>query len=119
MFSLLTITLLTMNYRKVNNHVAESLSLKEAHTYFGLLMKSDFNTGISYVKEETLADYLGIARSTVSEHIRKMEKEGLIEIETKMFNGHNGKIHKSNTYKMIYDGDDSPCHWVLIDERIL
>lgn len=115
-----------MNYRKVNNNLADKLSLNETRTYFGLLVKSDYNTQESFINEETLADYLNIVRSTVSDHLHKIEEAGLIEIKTTKYNcSETGQIHLKNTYILKYDqdldlnGNKYDCHWVLIDEDLL
>ena len=69
---LILIALLTMNYRKLNNGIAEVLSPAECYTYFCLTLKSDFKTLESNVKQETLAEYVGISTSTIQRHLAKM-----------------------------------------------
>lgn len=44
-----------MNYRMINNRIADVLSPLEAYTYFCLAIKSDFETFLSNVNQTTLA----------------------------------------------------------------
>ena len=71
-----------MNYRKLNNRIAEVLLPSECYTYFCLTLKSDFDTLESFVNQDTLAEYSGVDPSTIQRHIAKFTKEGLIEKET-------------------------------------
>lgn len=119
--SLILITLLTMNYRKLNNRIAEVLSPSECYTYFCLTLKSDYKTLVSNVNQDTLAEYVGVEESTIQRHISKFEDEGLILIdrETKIKNDY---IFKKNHYTLLYDlsiHDDEFEHWVVIDEQLV
>ena len=109
-----------MNYRKVNNKIADTLSPLEAYTYFCLTMKSDFNTYLSNVNQSTLAKDVETHQSTVQEHISKFEREGLIWIDREM-NRKDDKIFKKNHYQLLYDTneDGEICHYVYIDGKLI
>ena len=109
-----------MNYRKVNNKIADTLSPLEAYTYFCLTMKSDFNTYLSNVNQSTLAKDVEAHQSTVQEHISKFEREGLIWIDREM-NRKDDKIFKKNHYQLLYDTneDGEICHYVYIDGKLI
>lgn len=110
-----------MNYRKINNGIAEVLSPSECYTYFCLTLKSDFNTLVSNVKQETLAEYAGVSISTIQRHLAKMDKEGFIWIERET-NKKDENIFKKNRYTLLYDfsiHDDGFVHWVMIDEKLV
>ena len=110
-----------MNYRKLNNRIAEVLSPSECYTYFCLTLKSDYETLESNVKEETLAEYAGVSTSTIQRHITKFYDEGLIWIDRET-NIKNQLIFKKNHYTLLYDfsiHDDGFVHWVMIDEKLV
>ena len=109
-----------MNFRKVNNKIADTLSPLEAYTYFCLTMKSDFNTYLSNVNQSTLAKDVEAHQSTVQEHISKFEREGLIWIDREM-NRKGDKIFKKNHYQLLYDTneDGEICHYVYIDGKLI
>lgn len=118
---LILIALLTMNYRKLNNRIAEVLSPSECYTYFCLTLKSDYETLESNVKEETLAEYAGVSTSTIQRHITKFYDEGLIWIDRET-NIKNQLIFKKNHYTLLYDfsiHDDGFVHWIMIDEKLV
>lgn len=115
------ITLLTMNYRKINNNICKSLTLNETHTYMMLALKSDYETFESNVKQDTLAEVSGKSVDTIKDHLYKMNKLGLIETETKNIEKKNLKFRK-NKYTLKYDISpkyDEPEHWVEIDVDLL
>ena len=121
LFTLLTlITLLTMNYRKLNNRIAEVLLPSECYTYFCLTLKSDFNTLESFVNQDTLAEYAGVDLSTIQRHIAKFTKEGLIGKDTETHKK-DELIFKKNHYTLLYDKDfeGELVHWVMIDEQLV
>ncbi len=118
---LILIALLTMNYRKLNNRIAEVLSPSECYTYFCLTLKSDYESLESNVKEETLAEYAGVSISTIQRHITKFFDEGLILIDRET-NIKNQQIFKKNHYTLLYDfspDDNSVVHWVMVDEKLV
>ena len=117
------IALLTMNYRKLNNRIAEVLSPSECYTYFCLTIKSDYETLESNVKEETLAKFAGVSTSTIQRHISKFFDEGLIWIDRET-NMKDQLIFKKNHYTLLYDLSvhDNECdftHWVMVDEKLV
>lgn len=122
LFSLRTlIALLTMNYRKLNNRIAEVLSPAECYTYFCLTLKTDFETLVSNVNQDTLAEYVGVSTSTIQRHIAKFDDEGLIWIDRETYKD-NGNIFKKNHYTLLYDfslHDDGFVHWVMVDEKLV
>ena len=91
-----------MNYRMINNHVAEELSLSETNTYLELAKKSDYKTHKSVIKQSTLSDLVGLCENQLREHLNKMKDRGLILKERDEFyiNGHGGKKCR---YELIYD----------------
>lgn len=114
------ITLLTMNYRKVNNNIVKSLSLTEVNTYIELLRATDYKTDQSCINQDELAERAGISISTVQRHLYKMTKLHLITTETT--NGKSGTMmFKFNKYQILYDisEHDEPEHWVYIDVGLL
>ena len=62
-----------MNYRMINNHVAEELSLSETYTYLILALKSDYETYKSAIKQSTLSDMVGLCENQLREHLDKMK----------------------------------------------
>lgn len=99
------ITLLTMNYRKVNNNIVKSLSLTEVNTYIELLRATDYKTDQSCINQDELAERVGISISTVQRHLYKMDKLNLITTETT--NGKSGTMmFKFNKYQILYDIED-------------
>ena len=110
-----------MNYRMINNHVAEDLSLSETYTYMELAKKSDYKTHRSVIKQSTLSDLVGLCENQLREHLDKMKDRGLILKERDEFyiNGHGGKKCK---YELLYDINGyykTPEHWVYIDIGLL
>ena len=120
---LILIALLTMNYRKLNNGIAEVLSPAECYTYFCLTLKSDFKTLESNVKQKTLAEYVGISTSTIQRHLAKMCDEGFIWIDRDTHKK-DENVFKKNHYTLLYDFSihvDEPdfAHWVMVDEKLV
>ena len=110
-----------MNYRMINNHVAEELSLSETNTYLELAKKSDYKTHKSVIKQSTLSDLVGLCENQLREHLNKMKDRGLILKERDEFyiNGHGGKKCR---YELIYDINlyyNMPVHWVYVDIGLL
>ena len=110
-----------MNYRMINNHVAEELSLSETNTYMELAKKSDYKTHKSVIKQSTLSDLVGLCENQLREHLDKMKDIGLILKERDEFyiNGHGGKKCR---YELIYDINayyKTPEHWVYVDVGLL
>lgn len=64
-----------MCYRKITEDILE-LKPKEVVTYLELALKSETTVNV-----ETLVKDLGITRRTVSSHLRKFRKNGLIKVE--------------------------------------
>lgn len=110
-----------MNYRKLNNRIAEVLSPAECYTYFCLTLKSDFETLVSNVNQDTLAEYVGVSTSTIQRHLAKFEEEGFIWVDRETHKD-NKNIFKKNHYTLLYDfsiDDDGFVHWVMIDEKLV
>ena len=110
-----------MNYRMINNHVAEELSLSETYTYLILALKSDYETYKSTIKQSTLSDLVGLCENKTRDHLDKMHDLGIIYKGRDDFytNGHGGKKCK---YKLLYDINgkhNTPEHWVYIDIGLL
>ena len=112
-----------MNYRKLNNGIAEVLSPAECYTYFCLTLKSDYETLESNVKQETLAEYVGVSISTIQRHLAKMYDEGFIWIDRDTHKK-DENVFKKNHYLLLYDLSvhDNECdltHWVMVDEKLV
>jgi len=110
-----------MNYRMINNHVAEDLILSETYTYMELAKKSDYITHKSFIKESTLSDLAELCVNQTRDHLKKMDNIGLINMDLDEFyvNGHGGKKCK---YELLYDINgkhNTPEHWVYIDIGLL
>lgn len=61
-----------MNYRIIDRDIAGKLSANETYTLFCLLSKSDYTTGLSHIKQETLKDIIGIKKiDTLQSHLSK------------------------------------------------
>ena len=110
----------TMNYRKINNRIADTLSPLEAYTYFCLTMKSDFETYHSNVNQISLAETAGVCQSTIQEHITKFEQMGLIMVN-RQINRDDDKTFRKNQYLLLYDKDEDglESHYVYIDGKII
>lgn len=110
-----------MNYRMINNHVAEELSLSETYTYLILALKSDYETYKSAIKQSTLSNMVGLCENQLREHLDKMKNRGLLlKVRDEFYiNGHGGKKCR---YELIYDINtyyNMPVHWVYIDIGLL
>lgn len=112
-----------MNYRKLNNGIAEVLSPAECYTYFCLTLKSDFETFVSNVNQETLAEFVGVSTSTIQRHLAKFEEGGFIWVGRETHKD-NKNIFKKNHYTLLYDfsiyeDDCGFVHWVMVDEKLV
>ena len=87
-----------MNYRRITEKVAVELNFSEAYTFYCMAMKSDYNTLVSHIKQDTLASLVGVDVSTIQRHIYRFEEAGLLTKTTKCINS-----LKMNTYKLIDD----------------
>lgn len=110
-----------MNYRMINNHIADRLSLSETYSYLILALKSDYETLVSNINQETLAAMVGVNRSTIQDHITKMAENEIIykSLHLGYINNHGSKKCQ---YKLIYDISPkygTPEHWVWIDIGLL
>ena len=88
-----------MKYRIIDRNIVGQLSANETYTLFCLLSKSDYNTGFSHVKQETLKEIIGIKKiDTLQAHFNKFYK---LNILTKKTRGHVGDkgYFKTNTYR--------------------
>lgn len=120
---LILIALLTMNYRKLNNGIAEVLSPAECYTYFCLTLKSNFETLESNVNQDTLAKYAGVSTSTIQRHLAKFEEEKFVWIDRETRKD-NENVFKKNHYTLLYDFSiyEDDCgfeHWVMVDEKLV
>ncbi len=109
-----------MNYRMINNRIADVLSPLEAYTYFCLAIKSDFGTFLSNVNQTTLAQIANVCQSTIQEHVTKFEQERLIMVNRTM-NKNEDQVFRKNKYRLLYDkaDDGSLCHFVYIDGELI
>ena len=111
-----------MNYRRINNRIAEVLSPAECYTYFCLTLKSDFETLESNVKQDTLAKFVGASVSTIQRHLYKLHDEGFIWTDTETHKK-DGNLFKKNHYTLLYDfsihEDSDFVHWVMIDGQLV
>lgn len=87
-----------LNYRLIDRNVLGKLTANEMHTYFCLLAKSDFNTGISHIKQDNLCEVAQIKKlDTLQAHLNKFYEQKLV---SKTEQGHFGEkgYFKTNTY---------------------
>lgn len=70
-----------MRVRKITERVSQTLTPYEAYTLTGILYYSDFKTNTSKVREEKIADLLGISRQSISKHLKKLTSNNIIKID--------------------------------------
>ena len=87
-----------MNYRKIPQAVADKLRPLEAYVYLLLASKSDYETNESNVNEDTLANFAGLSRETISKYICKFDKEGIIKKVTERRKGDSGAFIFNHYY---------------------
>lgn len=87
-----------MKYRIIDRNIAGKLSANETYTLFCLLSKSDYETGFSHIKQETLKDIIGIKKiDTLQAHLNKFYELNIITKKTKGHVGDKGYF-KTNIY---------------------
>ncbi|MFR1813793.1 hypothetical protein [Dysgonomonas capnocytophagoides] len=100
-----------MNYRIIDRNIAGKLSANETYTLFCLLSKSDFKTGLSHVKQETLKDIIGIKKiDTLQSHLSKFYELNILRKKTRGHIGDKGYF-KTNIYHYQIPTDN----WVRIN----
>lgn len=100
-----------MNYRIIDRNIAGKLSANETYTLFCLLSKSDFKTGLSHVKQETLKDIIGIKKiDTLQSHLSKFYELNILRKKTSGHIGGKGYF-KTNIYHYQIPTDN----WVRIN----
>lgn len=110
-----------MNYRMINSHVAEKLTLSETYTYIILALKTDYRTLLSNINQSTLSELVGLTEDWTREHLNKMASVGIIRKDYNEFY-FMGKGKKKCRYKLLYDmngNHNTPEHWVYIDIGLL
>lgn len=70
-----------MRVRKITERVSQTLTPYEAYTLTGILYYSDFKTYTSKVREEKIANLLGISRKAISNHLKKLTSNNIIKID--------------------------------------
>lgn len=101
-----------MNYRKITQNIAGNLTFNEAYTFFCLASKSDYDTMVSFVKQETLSNIAEVSITTVQNHLYKCKEKGLIKIFTDYETGSKG-LFKTNKYQL------ENIHYTLIDTKLI
>lgn len=87
-----------MIYRIIDRNIAGKLSANETYTLFCLLSKSDYTTGLSHIKQETLKDIIGIKKiDTLQSHLSKFYELNILRKKTKGHIGDKGYF-KTNIY---------------------
>lgn len=104
-----------MGYRIIPRSLIMGLTANEVYTYFCLLAKSDYETGISHVKLETLLKLTGINKTeNISQHIEKLIKKGLVRKDKQQNKGNKG-VFNTCTYYLHKPQTD----WVRVDLDLL
>ena len=67
-----------MKYRRITSEVA-TLRLPVLYTFLCLAFMSDYNSMVSFVNQDTLADNVGVDTRTIQRHINQLEKHGLVK----------------------------------------
>lgn len=100
-----------MNYRIIDRSITGKLSANETYTLFCLLSKSDYITGLSYIKQETLKDIIGIKKiDTLQSHLSKFYELNILRKKTSGHIGDKGYF-KTNIYHYQIPTDN----WVRIN----
>lgn len=87
-----------MKYRIIDRNIAGKLSANETYTLFCLLSKSDYKTGFSHIKQETLKDIIGIKKiDTLQAHLNKFYELKILSKKTRGHIGDRGYF-KTNIY---------------------
>jgi len=87
-----------MTYYKIDRNIIGKLTANEMHTYFCLLAKSDFHTGISHIKQDNLCKIAQIRKlETLQAHLNKFYKQKLVS-KTEQGNFGEKGYFKTNTY---------------------
>lgn len=105
-----------MNYRKIPQSVADKLKPLEAYVYLVLASKSDFKTNESNVNEDTLAKAANLRRETISTHINRFAKAGIIKKITERRKGDSGAFLFNHYY--LYTDNYSLISMDLLKEPI-
>ena len=105
-----------MNYRKIPQSVADKLKPLEAYVYLVLASKSDIETNESNVNEDTLAKVANLRRETISTHINKLAKTGIIKKITERRKGDSGAFLFNHYY--LYTDNYSLISMDLLKEPI-
>ena len=50
-------------YRKITEKITGKLNPKQAYLFYCLALNSDFNTDLSHIKQDTLAEFYGIKKT--------------------------------------------------------
>lgn len=86
-----------MNYRIISKDLLLKLTNKEAYTFCCIVLNADRRNYISHIKQETLVSLTGYSLKSISNYIKKMEKIGLLSVQTDKRKGEKG-VFNSNTY---------------------
>lgn len=105
-----------MNYRKIPQSVADKLKPLEAYVYLVLASKSNFKTNESNVNEDTLAKAANLRRETISTHINRFAKAGIIKKITERRKGDSGAFLFNHYY--LYTDNYSLISMDLLKEPI-
>lgn len=86
-----------MNYRIISKDLLLKLTNKEAYTFCCIVLNADRRNYISHIKQETLVSLTGYSLKSISNYIKKMEKIGVLFVQTDKRKGGKG-VFNSNTY---------------------
>ncbi len=87
------------NYIVISKEIANKLSgnnkNRDAYLYAYIRLCSDFQTGISHVRESKLSELTGIPENSISEAIGRLKKSGLFHVEAYSFRGEKSIIRRN------------------------
>ena len=99
-------------YRRITEKIVGKLKPKQAYLFYCLALKSDFNTDISHIKQDTLTDFYGIKKTDqIGKWLKLFEKLGLVEIDKTDEKGKFGKFNRCH-YRLNTE------HFVLITDKL-
>ena len=99
-------------YRRITEKIAGKLNPEQAYLFYCLALKSDFNTDLSHIKQDTLAEFYGIKKTDqIREWLKQFKELGLVGIDK---TDEKGKFGKFNSCHYLLN----TAHFVLITDKL-